>query len=90
MTKKIPWYWDEVHQKAFNDIKAIIARDAALAYLDFYKEFEIYTDTSSQQMGTVITQQNRPIAFFSRKLSTMQPKYSVTEIECLAIVEALK
>jgi len=28
-TKKVPWHWDEVHQKAFNDVKAIIARDVA-------------------------------------------------------------
>jgi hypothetical protein len=42
------------------------------------------------QMGAVITQDNRPIAFFSRKLSKMQQKYSVTEIELLTIVETLK
>ncbi len=41
-------------------------------------------------LGAVITQDNRPIAFFSRKLSKMQKKYSVTEIELLAIVETLK
>jgi hypothetical protein len=71
-TKKVPCLWDEVHQKAFNDIKPIIARDVALAYPDYSKEFEIYTDTSSCQMGAVITLQNRPIAFFSGKLSTTQ------------------
>jgi hypothetical protein len=38
----------------------------------------------------VITQDNRPIAFFSKKLSKMQQKYSVTESELLAIVETLK
>ncbi len=44
------------------------------------------------QLGAVITQDNRPIAFFSRKLSVTQTKYSVTEIELLvlAIVETLK
>ncbi len=42
------------------------------------------------QLGAVITQDNRPIVFFSRKLSETQPKYSVTEIELLAIVETLK
>ncbi len=47
-------------------------------------------DASSTQLGAVITQDNRPIAFFSRKLSETQQKYSVTEIELLAIVEILQ
>ncbi len=42
------------------------------------------------QLGAMITQDNRPILFFSRKLSKTQQKYSVTEIELLAIVETLK
>jgi hypothetical protein len=42
------------------------------------------------QLGALITQGNRPIAFFSRKLSVMQTKYSVTEIKLLAIVETLE
>ena len=62
----------------------------ALACPDFLKEFEIYTDRSSHQIGAVITQDNRPLAFFSRKLTKCQKKYSVTEIKLLAIVELLK
>ena len=50
----------------------------------------IYTDASTKQLGAVITQENRPIAFFSRKLSGAQSKYTVTELELLAIVETLK
>jgi hypothetical protein len=42
------------------------------------------------QLGAMIAQDNRPIVFFSRKLSKMQQKYSVTKIELLAIVETLK
>ena len=49
-----------------------------------------YTDASAYQLGAVITQDKRPFAFFSRKLTDMQRKYSVTEIELLAIVETLK
>ena len=50
----------------------------------------MYTDASSTQLGSVITQSNRPLAFFSRKLSDTQQKYSVTENELLAIVGTLK
>ena len=52
--------------------------------------FEIYTDSSKFQLGAIITQNNRPLAFFSRKLNTAQQKYSVVEQELLAIVETLK
>jgi len=38
----------------------------------------------------VITQNNRPLAFFSRKLSDTKKRYSVTKIELLAIAETLK
>ena len=89
-TKKSPWRWDPIHQKAFDDVKTAIAKEVVLAYPDFSKPFEIYTDASTKQLGAVITQDNRPIAFFSRKLSVTQSKYSVTEIELLAIVETLK
>ncbi len=78
-TKKVPWHWDEVHQRAFDHVKATIAKDVVLAYPDFSKVFEIYTDASSKQLGAVITQDNRPIVFFSRKLSDTQRKYSVTK-----------
>ena len=89
-TKKAPWHWTEVHQKAFDDAKATIAKEVVLAYPDYSQVFEIFTDASHTQLGAVITQANRPLAFFSRKLSETQQRYSVTEIELLAIVETLK
>ncbi len=64
-TKKVPWHWDAVHQRAFDHIKATIAKDVVLAYPpDYSKVFNIYTDASSKQLGAVITQDNRPIVFF--------------------------
>ncbi len=61
-----------------------------LAYPDYSKPFEVYTDASTLQLGAVIVQDGQPIAFFSRKLSETQKKYSVTELELLSIVECLK
>jgi hypothetical protein len=67
-TKKKPWQWDPIHQQAFDNVKAAIAKETVLAYPDFLKPFEIYTNASLTQLGAMITQDNRPIVFFSRKL----------------------
>ena len=88
--QKIPWHWEEVHQKAFDYVKATIAKDVTLVYPDFSQGLEIYPDESKRQLGAIITQNNRPIAIFRRKLSVCQQKYSVTKIELLAIVKTLK
>ncbi len=64
----------------------LLLQKVVLAYPDFSKPFKIYTDAYTTQLGAVI----RPIAFFSRKLSKAQQKYSVTKIELLVIVETLK
>ena len=89
-TKKKPWHWDKEHQQAFDSAKELICREVLLAYPDYSKPFDIYTDASTRQLGAVITQNNRPIAFFSRKLSDTQRKYTVTELELLSIIETLK
>ena len=34
-TKKQAWYWDEVHQKAFDNVRATIVGDVVLAYPDY-------------------------------------------------------
>jgi hypothetical protein len=46
-TKKKPWWWDPIHQQAFNNVKAAVAKETVLAYPDFLKHFENYTDASS-------------------------------------------
>jgi hypothetical protein len=45
-TRKKPWWWDPIHQQAFDNVKAAIAKETVLPYPDFLKPFEIYTDAS--------------------------------------------
>jgi RNase H-like domain found in reverse transcriptase len=61
-----------------------------LAFPDFNQPFDIHTDASKLQLGTVISQNDKPITFFSRKLNPAQTRYTTTECELLAIVETLK
>ncbi len=55
-TKKKPWQWESIHQQAFDNLKATIAKEVVLAYQDFTKPFEIYTDASTMQLRSIITQ----------------------------------
>jgi len=82
--------WSEEHQKAFEAVKEAIAENVMLAFPDFTKEFHIYTDASDYQLGAVITQEGRPLAFYSRKLNAAQKRYTTGEQELLSIVETLK
>ena len=82
--------WRQEHEIAFKDLKKMIAREIILAYPDFNKKFVIYTDASDRQLGGVITQDNMPLALYSRKLNSAQMNYTVTEKELLSIVETLK
>ena len=88
--KKGPITWTEEANKSFEDIKKIVAEDAMLHYPDFNKPFDIHTDSSEYQMGAIISQNGRPVAYWSKKLSTAQKKYPKTDQELLAIVECLK
>ena len=89
-SKKTKWKWGAEEQKAFQLMKKIISKNALLAYPDFNEEFVIHTDASDYQLGAVISQKGRPIAFYSRKLRPEQTRYTTTEKELLSIVETLK
>jgi hypothetical protein len=88
--KKTKWEWPPEAAASFATIKKIIAQEVLLTHPDFSKPFEIHTDASKYQLGAVISQKGKPIAFYSRKLTSAQLNYTTTEKELLAIVETLK
>lgn len=54
----------------------------------------IYTDASLQGLGVVLKQtqpngEEKPVAFFSKKLNQLQKKKKAIYLECLAIKEAI-
>ena len=71
-------------------MKSVMTKEIILNYPDFSKVFEIYTAASDRQLCAVISKKGKPLAFYSRKLSSAQCDYTTTEQELLSIVESLK
>jgi len=61
-----------------------------LAHPDFNKPFQIHTDASHYQLGVVVSQDGKPIAFHSRKLNPAQTRCTTVERELLSTAETLK
>ena len=87
ITRKLKW--TQVKQDDFVKIKRIVDRNALLTYPDFHETFKIRTGASVFQLGAIIIQKGKPIAFYSIKLTDVQQWYTKTEREILNIVETL-
>ena len=67
-----------------------VSQDTLLAYPDFNEHFYIHTGASNYQLGAKIIHNGKPIAFYRRKLTGSQTRYTVMEKELIIIVEKLK
>ena len=85
--KRKPLKWTDTQEKAFENIKRAIAKQTVLTFPDFSIPFQIHVDASEYQLGGVVSQEGKPIAFYSRKLSQTQQKCTTGEREMLSIVE---
>ncbi|GJW78613.1 ty3-gypsy retrotransposon protein [Tanacetum coccineum] len=82
--------WTEDADVAFKELKQHMQQLITLALPNFTKPFDVTTDASGKAIGAVLSQENKPIAFFSKKLcSTMQDQSTYTK-EFYAVTEAVK
>ena len=63
----------------FKDLKRMVSIETLMSYPDWKLPFTFHTNASDKHLGAVISQNNKHIAFFSRKLSKPQRNYTTTE-----------
>ena len=87
----VTFVWNEEAQSAFEQIKASAP---ILHGPSFDHPFVIQTDKSDSGLGAVLTQiidgVERVLCFSSRTMTPAEWNYSVTELECLAVLWAIR
>ena len=86
--------WTEEMVSAFNSIRHTIAHACSLTIPLVSDKISIVTDASGRGIGGVLQVERsdnwEAAAFFSRQLRGAEYRYSATEMEALALVEAVK
>lgn len=95
LRKNEKFIWSEECEKSFTDIKKLLCSQPVLEIFDQNLPIKIYTDASLEGIGAILKQtqsngEEKPIAYFSKKLNDSQKRKKAIYLECLAIKEAVK
>ena len=85
--------WTAEATEAMQTIQRLVSEAPCLARWDPQRKTRVITDASKSGLGAVLEQDHdrgwRPVAFWSRKLRDPETRYSATDREWLAVVEAV-
>ena len=86
--------WNDVMYDEFCYLQNILCDVPSLTLPTIQDDFIVQTDASGRGVGAILSVtrggQELPVAYFSRKLKPREVKYSATELEGLAVVNAVQ
>ena len=89
------WKWTGDCEKAFEEVKKLVASDTVLIHFDPQLPISVACDASAYGLGAVLSQttksgEERPVAFASRTLTQTEKGYSQIDKEALALVWGIR
>lgn len=95
LQKDTKFEWTEQCQNAFETLKNALITSVMLSYPDMNSRFILTTDASDVALGYILSQKGsdkkeKVVAFGGRSLRPDERKWTVTEKECLAVVDGIK
>jgi hypothetical protein len=88
--KNQKFVWTEKCTEEFRRLKELLTTASILKVPDMDVDFLVCTDASKEGLGGVLMQDERVIAYISRKLRRHEENYATHDLELLAIMYALK
>jgi hypothetical protein len=82
--------WSSRCNEAFEQLKVLLTTAPVLAQPDIEKPFDVYCDASGSDLGCVLMQEGRVIAYASRQLRRHEEHYPTHDLELVVVVHALK
>jgi hypothetical protein len=90
MQNKVELKWTPACQESFETLKKKLTIAPVLILLDVHKPFSVYCDASYTELGCVLMQEGKVVAYSSSQLKIHEKNYPTHDLELAVVVHALK
>jgi hypothetical protein len=90
LAKKVEFKWTLACQESFEMLKQKLTTPPVLVLLDVHKSFSVYCDALYTELGCVLMQEGKVVAYSSHQLKVHEKNYPTHDLELAAVVHALK
>jgi hypothetical protein len=90
LAKKVEFKWTPACQESCEKLKQKLTTTPVLVLPDVHKSFSVYCDASYTELGCVLMQEEKVVAYLSRQLKVHEKNYPTHDLELAAVVHALK